>query len=220
MALVAPGITRFSVVGIFAGEPVVNVLDMQIDTTGGTVSRDDAIFAVAGDILNNWTDHMLPLIGDNYSAQSVDWVDLDSSSGSTGSRSATSAETWPMPGAATSADMPGNVALLVRKNIAGGRGRRNGRMYLVGVPEGANTDTSPNNVQTTLRASMDTALASFLGGINDAEGPTIGVQRQLVVVHTQQTSAGPPPVIAYNGYTPVDSLTTADKFATQRRRLR
>ncbi len=218
MVLIAPGIARFTVNAELGGEAVANILDMQVDTTGGTTDRATALAEVAGDILNNWDDHILSFVCDDYVAQSVSWVDLDDANGPVGSRSTTSANTWPQPGAGTATPMPGNVAALVSKNITGSRGRRNGRMYLAGIPEVYTGSSGPNIIEGTYLDGINTSMASFLSGINDAEGIAIDVQRQLVVVHTQIPSPGADPV--YVGYSSVSSLTAQARLATQRRRLR
>ena len=218
MVLVAPGICRFVVHGEIQGEATANILDMQVDTTGGTAARDEALFDIAGDILNNFDDHIRIWLVDDWVAQRVSWVDLDTSSGPVGERSSTSATTWPAAGGLTDAPMPANVAWLVKKQIVGTRGRRSGRMYLPGVSEALTATGDGNRIDPASLTGFNGDLATFLGGINDAEGPTIGVQRQLVVVHTQQPDPAVEP--SYNGYTPVESLVADALLATQRRRLR
>lgn len=218
MALIAPGICRFTINATFAGRNVANVLDMQVDTTGGTTPRSEAVSDIAGDILNNWSDHVIPRLVDDYVAQDVSWVDLDSAGGTTGSRSVTSTTTWPEAGPSVSAPLPGNVSVLVKKQVTGARGKRSGRMYLVGFSEGTTADTSANTIDSATRTTLDSYWALFLAGINDAEGPTLDVQRQLVVLHTRIPSVGADP--EYNGYSAVSSLTTDETLATQRRRLR
>lgn len=225
MVLVAPGICRFTVNATMAGRNVANILDMQIDTTGTPGDRPDAIDAVAGDILNNWSDHIIISLVDDYVAQSVSWLDLDEANGPTGSRSTTSETTWPEAGPSVSAPLPSNVSVLVKKQIVGARGRRNGRMYLTGFSEGLTPEGDGNTVDPATRAALDTRLASFLSGINDAEGPFIAVQRQLVVVHTSVATDGsgnpvPGADPVYEGYSPVQTLTCDTRLATQRRRLR
>ena len=131
-AIVAPGIARYSINGTLGGQPVVNVLDINIsDVVNG--SRDDAVATCAGDLINQWADHVLPLVTDEYSFDSVSWVDLDSIDGSTGERSSTDGTTLPEVGGDTGACMPGGVALLVRKIGSGGRRERNGRASWMGL---------------------------------------------------------------------------------------
>lgn len=218
MVLIAPGIARYTVNGTYAGAAVANIIDMQIDTTGGTTTRAEGLDDVCGDILNNWTDHIIPLVADDYVATSVSYVDLDSSGGATGERSSTSAETWPASSTNTGAPFPANVSVLVTKQIVGSRGRRNGRMYIVGATEALTDLAAPNTIPGGSITTWNTALASFLSGINDAVGGALDVQRKMVVVHTQRPTPTSEPV--YNGYSDVESLTLQATLATQRRRLR
>lgn len=209
MAIVLPGVCRFSVLGDYAGQDCVNIIDMQIDTTGSVVSREEAIFTVAGDILNNWTDHILPGICPPYTAEAVAWVDLDDADGSTGQRSTTSAETWPMAATGNGPGLPGNTAIKVIKQCEGGRRTRNGRMFLAGVSEGdTGTGVEANRFAEAAAAATTTRLASFLDGINDTlDDP----QRVMVVVHD---AAGTTP-----SFTSVTALIASRELGTMRRRM-
>lgn len=212
MTIVLPGVCRYSVLGTYAGQDCVNIVDMQIDTTGGGMSRETAIFNIAGDILNNWTDHVLPGICPPYVAEAVAWVDLDSADGVTGQRSSTSNETWPMEATGNGPALPGNTAIKVIKECEGGRRTRNGRMFLAGVSEG-DTGTGPeaNRFAAAAAAATTGRLADFLDGINDTEGVVVGYQRKMVVIHNASGTAP--------SYSDVTALVASRELGTMRRRM-
>lgn len=208
--IVVPGVARFSVIQSIGGQPVVNIIDMQVDTTGSPVSRSEALDIVAGDILNNWDDHILQAQRADISAQEVRYLDLNSLNGPTGSRSSTSANTWPKAGAdSAGASMPAVVAMRVDKRTAGGRGTKQGRMYLAGIHEQGTDNGVTQTWNSSWITSFNAALASFLEGINDQDfgGVSTDIQRQMVVVHsTTQT------------YSEVLSLSVNPAVSTQVRR--
>lgn len=210
-ALVAPGICRFAVNQTYGGRPVVNVLDMHVDTTTGVSTRAEAIWGLAGDIINNWVDHVMTIQTGAVSFDSVSWVDLNTADGVTGERATTSDTTLPESGGAAGTNGWGNVAWRVNKSGSARRGQRAGRMYLVGVPDEANENANPSVVIPTWVGYVNTAMSDFLDGINDVEGIN-NVRNKLVVLH----------VVAglYQGYGDVESLTCDARFGSQRRRLR
>lgn len=212
MALIVNGVCRYSLVGFFIDRPWVNVLDFQIDTTGSTENRDDVIYNQAGNILNAWVDHLAQGISDECVLTSVDWVDLDSANGSTGSRIATSEYTLPDAGTVTDAPASGNVALLVTKATASARGARHGRMYRPGVTE---VQTNGQEITPGMATSAKTQFDGFLSQVNTDSGIIgVGASARLVVVHT----TGPNPQTGT--YSPVTNLIVEPRLATQRRRLR
>ena len=210
-ALVAPGICRYTINQTYGGRPVVNIIDMQIDTTGTGWDRGEAIRLAAGDILNNWVEHVMTIQTSAVTFSSVSWVDLNSEDGPTGIRTSTSNETLPKNGTASGTNGWGNVAWRVNKGGSAVRGQRSGRMYLVGVPEEANENSNPSVVIPTWAGYVNTAMGDFLDGINDVEGMS-DITRKMVVLH----------VVAglYQGYGDVESLTCDARFGSQRRRLR
>lgn len=210
-AIIAPGICRYTVNGTYAGQPIANIIDMQIDTTGSVESRSSAVEAQAGILINEWSDHILPIVSAAYVATSVSWVDLDSLSGSTGERTSTDQEDWPLVGGLVGAPTPGNVAVRVGKRITPTRGQRQGRMYLVGQPE-ANTDAAnPNVLTSAVITTINSQLESFLGNINQSDGDIIGYTSQMVVVHTVDD--------VFEDYSVVQALTVEARLGSQRRRL-
>lgn len=211
-AIVAPGICRFVVNGEYASRPVVNILDMDIGVGGSAVSRSDAIYQKAGDILNDWTENILPILDDNYLAASVSWIDLNTLDGPTGERNSTDERTWPLVGTRTGQGMPGAMAFRVNKNTVAARGQRQGRMYLCGVQEADTDDSNPNVVAPARIAVMNTALSNFLDDINEGGGGVGDYSANLVVVHTKDG--------VFTSASDVTALTVDTRLGTQVRRLR
>ena len=208
--LVVPDVCRFSVHQSLGGQEVVNIIDMQVDTTGSEVSRSEALFDVAGDILNNWNDHILGGQINDLQAVSVDWIDLNSENGPTGSRSTTSANQWPKAGSdAGSSIMPGMVALRIDKQTAGGRGTKKGRMYLAGVHEDATPSADSQRWDPGYTSGWTGRVTDLLEGINDQDlgGIPLAVSRQMVVVHAKLGT-----------YSEVTGLSANPYIATQVRR--
>ncbi len=184
--LVVPQVCRYAVNQTIGGQDVVNILDMQVDTTGSTTGRSDALFNVAGDILNAWSARILVNQSNQLSALSVSWLDLNTLDGNTGERSGTSANAWPKAGSLTGTGvMPAMVSLRADKATSGGRGTKRGRIYFAGMRE---DDTAPGVAMSwtsTIVRDWNAGLALFLQNINDqdAAGIPFDIQRQLVVVH-------------------------------------
>lgn len=212
MALIAPGICRYSVIGRLEGQLIVNVFDIQIDTTGGGETRGEAIFQVAGDVLNNWSDHILNRVSGEYVAEEVRWVDLDSADGQTGSRSSTSDNTWPAPGENLGGALTNNTCALVTKVLEGkARNQRNGMTRLAGIPGGQLASGNANALSPAAVTSYSQGFNAFLVGVNDTEGPVIGVQRNLVVVHTVDGE--------YTSFSRVQEFICRPGLGTIRRRM-
>ena len=210
-AIVAPGVCRFALNGTYAGQPVVNIVDMQIDTTGSTEGRGDACFGQAGVLINEFAGSMTANLSNRYEFVSVSWVDLDSLSGTTGERTRTDTVTLPVNGGQSSAPAPGNVAFRVAKNTVPTRGLRQGRMYLAGVPESSTDATDPNTVVNTVAATINADLVAFLNGINQDDGGITGYTSQMVVVHTVEG--------VFESWTEVTGLVLESRVGSQRRRL-
>ena len=209
--IVIPNIVRYTVNGLYDGEVVANILDMEVEVTSEPIDdRAEAIFEVAGDILNNWDDHVLSLLTSEYQATSISWVDLDSLDGETGERSETSEHTWPSPGRNPGTGMPGNVACRIEKNQDGGRRARNGRMYLVGCSEQATDSANPSRWTADHLSAANTLMGTFFDGIQSEAGPD-GREQALVVIHAPEGAAVSSSLVT--------SLTARSVIATQRRRL-
>ena len=217
--LVAPDICRYTVNGVYAGRPVANVLDVGIFPTGAT-TRHTAIGYVAEIIISSWADDVCDNISDNYTAESLSWVDLDSSSGEVGNSTNGATTDFPFPGQASADAMPGNVSMRVNKNIVAARGQRQGRMYLVGCVETYTTDASPNTLQAGTITAINSDMAAFLAKVGATFSGGVTGDADLVVLHTHLDTSLTPPEIVYDGYSVVGSLTCDSTLSSQRRRLR
>lgn len=222
MAFIVPLTVRFAVNQVMAGRNIVNIVDQRIDDSAFPGVRAASCEIAAEQLLGAWDANLRPFAVNNLSCQSVSWVDLHSSDGSTGTVNTHAAVTWPANGGSAGDPMTSQTAILVHKNTAGSaRGQRRGRMYLAGSNDAANSDDSPHLVNTTLVTSLNLALGGFLAALN---APIGEVEGEMVVVHilTRGTPTVPgrlgPPLTGST--TPVSGLTTDAVFATQRRRLR
>lgn len=210
MALIFPLICRFTVVGSFAGQDCMNVLDCKVDDNGGGfLSRAERIHGLAGDILNNWTDHILPLLSTQYTALQVRWVDLDSAEGTTGSRSATDAETWPMTGNNPGPALPGNVYAKVIKQVQGKtRTQRNGVLRLGGLAEAATVSQDANRLEAGTIAEINAGFEDLKDGITGLAG---GWDIETGVLHTVDGVA--------TEWSPLSIFNCAPVVGTIRRRM-
>lgn len=208
MALIAPDICRYTIVGTLAGQDCQNILDVRL-VEPGILSREDVISEVAGDLLNQWVDHILPLVCDDYTFTSVRWVDLDTPDGSTGSRTSTDGTTLPAQGELVFDPLPNNVYAKITKNLEGkNRIQRNGTLRLGGLAEGWTDPAAPNTVATARRTEIQDAFEALKDGINEGVG---GWSTNLVVVHTVDQE--------YSGYSEIANFTCAPVVGTIRRRM-
>jgi hypothetical protein len=215
---------RYTLHGTHGGRNIANVLDFGLDLTGSTTPRAQAIDDFSRIIIDQWVLQVLNFLASTYSFNSVSWVDLDSASGSVGSRSVTIANTLPKAGAQLTAAMPGNVAFLIKKALTAQRGARNGRMFLVGVPEVVTDTTAINSVSSGNVTSINTKMAAFLAAVNITMSGTTGFTSKHMVAHVTSRGTPTPPATVGPPLTgillPVNSLTCDGTLATQRRRLR
>lgn len=210
MPLVFDNIARFTIVGSYEGEDCMNVFDVEVDDIDPLSGpRSEELFRIAGDIINNWSDHILPLVASGYSASEVRWVDLDTLDGTTGSRSSTTAETWPQSGGNPGAALPGNVYQKVVKRVEGKtRRERNGIVRLGGVPEAATDAADGNRLSTTHIGQSNAAFEQFKDGINvQADGYEVN----LGVLHTSGGVA--------SGFSQISTFSTEQVVGTIRRRM-
>lgn len=222
---IVPGVCRYTLEATLFGRSVFNVLDYEVDTTGSTQSRHEAIHDLAGILINEWIDSMIPLFASEYVAQKVSWVDLDDEDGSTGERTSSSGGSFPRAGGSFIQCSPSNVAVLVHKQIEGRRDRRNGRMYLGAVPEDVNPNPTPNVFTSSKLAIYNDKVSAFLGDTNQTDpigGDAYG--SRLCVVHIterypleEKQEIGTP---KRGDHTNVAALVCDPMMATQRRRLR
>lgn len=227
MPYVVPLAVQYTVHGLSAGRPIANVLAYKVDTTGSSLARAGAIQTHCEIILNHWHTDILPTLCAAYSAQSVSWVDLDSASGSVGSVSTTLAHTWPSAGTVLDSTMPGNVAVLIRKNVGSARGSRKGRMFLPAVSESYTQNPNINTLYSAYITSITAAINAFFTG-TQFTGPA-GTSYSASMGVTHVLTRGAPPAGAKPGTLGppltgelhnVIGLSLDPTLATQRRRLR
>lgn len=209
-AIVAPNIVRYTINASYAGQAVANVFDYRIVGGGGLGDRNEWIWEQAGDIINNWDDHIVSRLASPYIARSVSWVDLNSLDGEVGVRSQTSDTTWPKAGGNGAQAFPGNVALRLDKQQSGGRRARNGRTYLVGLPEVGQGNPTNNEWDGGILTEFTDAMNTFLTDTNSQEGPDTR-EVDMVVVHTVDG--------VYQSHSNVTGFAGRANVASQRRRL-
>lgn len=181
MALIAPGVARFSIIGSIAGQDVINVIDIKF-SPADLESRAEGCARLAGDLLNQWSDHILPTLCNEYTAIEVRWVDLDSISGSTGAVNSTDGSTWPEAGSASGDPLPNNVYAKMVKVLEGKtRVQRNGALRLSGIPRTMIALANANELTAGARTDLATRFEDLKDGIN---GAVSGGEQNIVVVHT------------------------------------
>lgn len=222
MALIVPNVCRFTVHSTYSGSNLANIIDMRISNLGIGQTREAAIANQAGDIVNAWSDNILPILVNDCVAQSVSWVDLNSIDGSTGETTTGGDETWPQGGATSSTPgLPaGTSALITKVAPGGGRSTRNGRLYLAGISEGATDDPNPSNLTAAAQAAVTAAFEQFSSDVSNSE-IVEGYDSNMVVVHTRNVAPpGEDPDIVWVSTGDVTAMVCQSRLATQRRRLR
>lgn len=205
--LEAPDTIRYTLHGSYLGRPVATVLDCHLEEGIGS-EYSAQIYEYAGDILNNWVEHIVAGLSNQYVFERIAWLDLDEG-GWTGERTSTSEHSLPAAGVDTGQPVSGNTAMLITKVTGARRGERQGRMFLPGITEGA---IEGNFLSASyVEAWNEENLASFLEGISDT--PDIGTtERYPVVLHTIDG--------VYQSKSKVTALTLQGRVASQRRRNR
>lgn len=213
MPLVVAGVCRFALNQTFHGRDVVNIVDMDIDSVGELSDRNDAITDQAEVLAKQWSDDVMPDLVSDLVLVSVSWVDLNSEDGSTGSFSGSGGTALPHAGGVDNNPSSSNVSILVTKQTSSGRGSKNGRMYVCGLPEAYTTRADPNHIDSGFLATLQEDFDAWLTNINQDSGvdPPL-YNSDLNVVHN---AAGGTP-----SHTKVDDLNVQGLLATQRRRLR
>ena len=183
--LIVPDICRFLVKQVFRGIPLLNVIDIKITLpTVNPTDRADRCFDQAGRLLNAFDDKLRIHQVDDLTCQSVDWMDLDSVSGSVGSRSTTSANSWPATGASAAAPLPSFVALRLEKRTVAQRGQRAGRMFLCGINEVWTASANGQEIDPVTLASIQVDVEAFRTSLaaSSASGGQ-GYDSKMVIVH-------------------------------------
>lgn len=216
--LIVPEVCRYTLNATMGGRNFSNVIDMRINPEAGQ-NRNDCVLDQADIIWNQWCTDVLPVQVDNYSVVSLDIVDLDSSDGIAGTIAGTGSNPAPQSGDDTGAPFPPGVAVLVRKLLVTGRGRRNGRWYVGGYAENRSSDGQPDRLDAANLAVIQSDFDSFFGNINQDPGvdAPFYVSRLCVVHITARDADGHPTA---GDSRDVAQLQVDSIFATQRDRQR
>lgn len=217
MALIAPGIARYSIEHTYLGRPAVNILDVDLTaTTSAPSSRALAVREVGELIVDLWTTTIMQILNTGVSFRQVSYVDLNTEDGSTGTITGTVATPLPQGGAVSGEGISANTSILVTKQGLSARGQRNGRWFLPGIVEGNITgNTLAGSFMTTVIGWCDQFLAEF----NEATG-TFTTSQSAVILHTKNTGTKEDPIIIVTGSSPIRELTPNSQVASQRRRNR
>ena len=208
----APRIVRYTLKG-HINRPVANVIDCYVDENIPDEGRNEAVITQAEIVRDAWQDQILYITGSSYNFDGIEYVDLNTEDGITGSLSPNGDK--PDVGQVSAAQLAPNTSVLVTKETPSRRGQRRGRMYLVSVPEGEVGDDG--TLTTTWRNSCQGTVDAFLEAINTE---IVIASTYMVVVHWTRTSDGKIDPGVPGEPTRVDSLQVQPLVATQRRRLR
>lgn len=211
MAIVyAQNVVEVAIRAKVAGREHVNVLHLHNDEG----AQSDA--AKVRDLANNWQDHVLPQISGQYALMDFAWRSLDPDDQNVGVVIPDPAKA--VIGGAAGPILPPSSCFLIKKQTANRpRGRRDGRIYISGVPETSVDDAGA--VSAGHRSSLDTAFAAFLDGVSDDQWG-VGGGSGLCVLETTPASrqAGTAPVtITWRAIT---GFTCDQTIAHQRDRVR
>jgi hypothetical protein len=218
MAFVVPGVCRFTINQTYGGRNVANVIDMDIDSESPS-TREECIEDQADVLWNQWCDDILPNMTDGIGIASVTWVDLDTSSGSVGEVTTTGSNPAPQTGGATGTGWGPAMAVLVRKVITQGRGRKNGRMYLTGYNESLTQDGDPGALEASSVPILQGDVDAFKGNIEQDTGvdPPF-YSSHWVVTHVLTRDEDEHPLTGDSRQ--ISNLIVEQTLATQRRRQR
>lgn len=216
--LIVPNVARYSVNGRYLGNgrATSTIIDLEI-TNVVNDSRANAVREGALLVLLSWDVTIRGVQVDEWQAQSVSFVDMDSQNGATGIESSNG---WPVNGGVAGEAVAFNTGVLVRKNLLGGdRSRRAGRWTLPGVPEAA--VASGYTLQGANLGQWQTEVEDFLNAVNGLmswNGASAAADVAMCVTHITGRDAEGNPVAG--DYRLVESLEVQPILATQRRRLR
>lgn len=149
-AIVCANTYQVSLSGTFSAHNWTNVF--HVEKLGGSPPDvTDAAQAVA----DAWNDNFGPHLCTAVEGTSISYIDLDSSTGESGSFTWTGSA----GGGDTAAPATGQVCYLISWTASGGRRYRNGRSYLPGVAENATNDDG------TVVSGKAEALGEDAGGM-------------------------------------------------------
>jgi hypothetical protein len=193
----ADNVTEVAIKGRWSnGHAVVNVFHVQRE-------EDDAA-ASARDVLNNWQDHVMDTMANNYTLEGCHFRDRNEAAGVVGDLSPDPAKN--LTGQTTGAYTSPNVAILVKKTGVFHAGQKPGRFFLPGIPEGSIDEDG--NIDSAYITGNQPSIDDFLDGLSGAGS------NQLVVVHQGS------PASQAKEVTEVTALPIQTLAATQRRRMR
>lgn len=217
MTLVVPQTVRCAITGVYLGRPCVNMLDMFTgDGDGVSNPRQTNIDVMLESLLNAWTNHMLGGLAAGYEAEEIRWVDMDSETGATGTKSASSSHTWPLPGGQGGESYSANTTLLMTKVGTSARGQRNGRWYLAALTESV---VSGNTVSSSHVDDMNGLGSAFLEAMTET-GVLATTHYYPVIVHTSLDKTTTPPTPVYVSQSQIHTMVASAQVASQRRRNR
>lgn len=205
MAIIAPNVCRYAINGTIAGQDIINIIDVEVIAEE---DRPGTLFVVAGTILDAWVDNVLQALSNQYSFDSVSWVDLDNEAGTTGSRTNTVANTLPETGTNSGGCLPNNAVAVVRKILAGKtRQQRNGSVRLAGIPEDFTLPGQGNYLTNDAVTGYSAALNGFQDDVEAIALPA----RRLVVIHTVED--------VFTNLSGIQTFSAKAQIGTQRRRM-
>lgn len=221
MVQTAHRIVRCTVTGHVGSHEIANVFHMYTDENAGLEGRQDAIDFALSRLGAAWQENMLDVIGSGYVYDGIDWVDLDSADGATGHYAPD--PDLPTAGTQGGTQMPPNVAVLIRKEVSGGRGTRSGRFYVAQVPE--NDADNVGVLSDARHTAWQLTADAFLDQANDSAGGGGGFSDHchMVTVTFPTITVGGRKVPDPDGVGTAHNVTglqVATTLATQRRRLR
>lgn len=216
---VVDSVVRFSVNGsmVGSGRTTANIVDVWLEDAGGDEIRAQNVLTLAEKVLDSWDDNIRPKQVDELTLQSVSWVDLNDENGSTGTISTTASNTWPAAGGTAGEAVAFNTSILVRKAIVADRSRRQGRMYVPGIPEAdvASGYTLTGTARPLWQAEFDDFFNDLQGTITNGGVP---YDHYPAVVHVLTRDANENPLTGDSRE--VTAFSVQQVLATQRRRLR
>jgi hypothetical protein len=219
MTQTAHRIVRATILGAIGGHTCDNVWWMYADENEPLDGRPRAVTEAMTQLCHEWSTQILQLVTNTYEFLGVDWVDYDTADGITGHTAPASGD--PITGSAPGSGSAPAVAMLVQKQISGGRGTKNGRCYLAGIPEG-NVDPMGVLASDYLAASQ-TVWDTFLTNMTNGVGDGLTFPSHLVTVTWPTIVVGgkrKPDPDGVGVPHDINTLTVASTVATQRRRQR
>ena len=203
------GVTEVAIEHSVSGRSAWNVLHVKIDEAEIGPDPEDS----ARDVLNNWQDHVVPLMTSNVTLLGCAYRSLDSSNSTTGYLLPDDEK--PFVGEQPATASPPNVAWLIHKEVTGrARSERNGRMFIAGVEEAGVSAAGvvTGDYPALWSAALDDFLSGVSGGLFD--------DQKLVVLTIPKAARVKGDTVFTVGTNEVARLTLDPMVATMRKRLR